>query len=56
MRRNNNANVIQLPYSDAVENVPIRKYSNIKVRLYYVVELRLLLISEESVRHPHLGT
>ena len=41
-------------YPDAVEDVTVRKDSDVQVRLDDVVKLCLLLISEECVRHPNL--
>ena len=42
-----------LPY--AVEYVPVWKYPDVEVWLNDVVELAVLLVSEEGVRHPNLA-
>ena len=42
------------PY--AVKDISVREYPDIQVWLDNVVKLPILLIPEESVRHPHLGT
>ena len=39
---------------DAVQNIPIGEHSDVEVGLDDVVELGVLLISEERVRHPDL--
>ncbi len=40
---------------DAVQNVPIREDPDVQVWLYDVVELPVLLVAEEGVRHPDLA-
>ena len=42
-------------HSDAVENIAVGKDPDVEVGLYDVMELALLLISEEAVWHPDLG-
>lgn len=49
-------NPIQISNSpDAVEYVPVWEDPYVEVWLYDVVELSLLLVPEEGVRHPHLA-
>ena len=38
-----------------VDNISIRKDTNIQIRSEDLVEATNLLISKESVRHPHLA-
>ena len=45
-----------ITHPDAIENISIRMYSNIKIGLDNIVELPILLIPEEGVRHPDLLT
>ena len=41
-------------YSDAVENISIRKDTNIEIWLDYIMELGIFLVSEKRIRHPNL--
>ena len=45
---------MSITYPDTVENISIRMYSDIKIGLDNIVELSILLVPEEGVRHPDL--
>ena len=45
---------METTHPDAVEDIAVGKDSDVQVRLDNVVKLCLLLIPEESVRHPDL--
>lgn len=40
---------------DAVQNIPVGMNPDVHVGHYEIVELALLLIRKEQIRHPHPG-
>ena len=44
-----------IPYPYTVEDISIREDPDVQVWLNYLVEFCILLVPEESVRHPHFG-